>query len=497
MSVKIKNFNLFILLVAIFITTFMTSVETTIVTTALPTIVSELHGISEQNWVFTVYLLTTAISTPIYGKLSDRLGRKPMFLIGIIIFILGSTFCGIAPTMPILILARAIQGIGSGALAPITMTIIADVFSLSQRANIMAMNNTAWGISALVGPLIGGFIVDRLNWHWIYFINVPLGIIVLILISCCYKEHRTNQESLNIDYRGIIYLTICLLAFLLGLQWISNLTVNFGLVGICLIITIITLILFIRTEKRAIDPVIPLTLFKSWTFTIQILTALILSGIQIGFQVYFPMWLQSIYRVSATIAGLAITPSPVCWLISSFFVGMLMKKFAPKFIAIPVILIQGIFYIFLVFSGIKFPLFMFYVVAGITGTGLGIVITMNTIVAQETVPVDSIGTASSMITLGRTLGQTIMTGIFGLIFNLVVALKIQKDHKITMTIINKVVNSNIQLHISDKMHYLLSETLLSAFHGIFLVVLGMFIIGLLINASDSLKMPLSKMKNKS
>lgn len=494
MKDKANHSNLFILLMAIFITTFMTSVETTIVTTALPTIVSELHGISEQNWVFSVYLLTTAISTPIYGKLSDQLGRKPMFLIGILIFIMGSILCGIAPTMSVLILSRAIQGVGSGALTPITMTIIADVFSLSQRANIMAMNNTAWGISALVGPLIGGFIVDKLNWHWIYFINVPLGIIVFILISFFYKEVHSKKKLLNIDYKGITYLTICLLAFLLGLQWISKLSSNLILVGICLTLTFVALILFIHTEKKAIDPVIPLTLFKSWTFTVQILTALILSGIQIGFQVYFPMWLQSIYRASATVAGLAITPSPICWLLSSFLVGFLMKKFSPKSITIPVVIIQGLFYFSLIIAKITFPLFMFYVIAGITGTGLGIVITMNTIVAQETVPVGNIGTASSMITLGRTLGQTIMTGIFGLIFNLVISSKLQNNRKISMKIINKAVNSNIQLHMTYNLHHLLSEILLSAFHGIFLIVLILFIIGLVINMSDSLSTPLSKSK---
>lgn len=147
-------------MIAILLATFMSSVETTIITTALPTIISQLHGLSLQSWVFTVYLLATAISTPIYGKFSDRIGRKPVFLVGLILFTLGSLLSGFAPSMLFLIVTRTIQGLGAGAIMPITFTIIADLFSYEQRANVLALNNTAWGISALAGPLLGGFIVD-------------------------------------------------------------------------------------------------------------------------------------------------------------------------------------------------------------------------------------------------------------------------------------------------------------------------------------------------
>ncbi len=155
-------------MVAVLIATFMTSVETTIITTALPRIVSQLDGLSMQSWVFATYLLTTALSTPIYGKLADRIGRKSIFLIGIIIFVVGSFFSGLSNQMIILIFFRGLQGIGAGAIIPITFTIIADLFPYEKRTTMLALNNTAWGISALLGPLIGGYIVDQLSWHWVY-----------------------------------------------------------------------------------------------------------------------------------------------------------------------------------------------------------------------------------------------------------------------------------------------------------------------------------------
>lgn len=486
-----------LIIISVLIATFMTSVETTIVTTALPSILSSLHGLAFQSWVFATYLLTTTLSTPIYGKLSDRIGRKPIFLFGLGIFTIGSMACGLSTNIGLLIAARALQGLGAGAIMPITFTLIADTFPLEERSNMMAWNNTAWGISALIGPIIGGFIVDQLSWHWIFFINVPLGIIVFILIYFGYADPITKKTSLKMDYLGSTYLALFLVSLLVTLQFLSEQKINFTIIIVGLIIIIASFLLFLHAERRASDPVIPLKLFKSWTFSAQILTALLLSGIQFGFQIYFPMWLQSIYRVSATIAGLAITPSPVAWLITSFFVGALIKRFAPKFVTIPIVIIQFAFYLILVFSSVSLPMIWFYIISGVTGAGLGIVITMNTVVAQSIVPKDNVGVASSMITLGRTLGQTVMTGVFGFIFNLSINLGHTHYPAVNSQLLNSVISSKNSTGISLPANVInnIDQILLDAFHNVFWFALVLFIIIIVVNLADKLNKPLD-VKNK-
>ncbi|WP_238704168.1 MDR family MFS transporter [Companilactobacillus mishanensis] len=479
--------KLSLVMIAIFVATFMTSVETTIITTALPTIISKMNGLSMQSWVFSMYLLSTSVSTPIYGKLSDKIGRKPIFIIGLVVFSVGSLLCGISPNIYLLILFRGIQGIGAGAIMPITFTIIADLFEYERRAKMMALNNTAWGISALFGPILGGFIVDKLNWHWIFFINVPLGILVLILVVFGLRENVKEMEKYPIDYKGILSLSFTLVSVLVVLQMFSNNQIHLKWLIVLIAIAIISTGIFFLSEKNAKDPIIPLSLFQNQLFTIQILTALLLSGIQIGFQTYFPIWLQSIYKVSASVAGLAVTPSPVMWLITSFFVGSLITKTTPKLITIPCVMIMGLFYIPLIFTTNNFSMIVFYVISGITGAGLGVVITMNIVISQRVVSQKNMGVSSSMLTLGRTLGQTLMTGIFGLIFNLSINNGITNDKQISLEQINKFISSASNEHFNKLTSENMDNIVINAMHSVFGVILLLFLVILILNILTKIK----------
>ncbi|MEG1094252.1 MAG: MFS transporter, partial [Lactococcus sp.] len=279
------------IVIAIFIATFMTSVEVTIVTTAMPTIISQLKGLELQSWVFAIYLLISAIATPIYGKLADNLGRKNIFIFGLVSFVIGSILCGIAPNMLFLIIFRAIQGIGAGAVMPLTFTIIADLFDFEERAKIMALNNTAWAISALVGPLLGGWIVDTLGWHWVFFINVPLGLITLLLTIFGYKDVHEKTAKQPMDWAGIASLSVLLVSLLLMFQEMSASTINWLLEVVLLFLIVAASIIFIRTEKKAVDPLFNLEMFKTRTFSIQIIISMLLSGCLIAFNIYFTIWL--------------------------------------------------------------------------------------------------------------------------------------------------------------------------------------------------------------
>ncbi len=474
---NIGHRNRGVILIAVFIATFMTSVEVTIVTTALPSIISELHGLAYQSWIMSAYLLTTAITTPIYGKLADTLGRRKVFQWGVTVFTIGSLLSGLSPSILFLIVARAIQGIGAGAVMPLTFTIIADIFSFEQRANVLALNNTAWGLSALVGPLIGGFLVDHLSWHWVFFVNVPLGIIVALLVWLGYQENIELKNQLIIDWLGIIWLAISLVSLLLGIQALDTLPL---IAASLLVVTIVATWLFLRHEKHFADPLISPKMFHSKTFSIQIITATILSGVLIGYQMYFPIWLQSLYRVSATTAGLVVTSSSIMWLVASFFVGKLIAHFVPKQIAVTLIGVMLLSYLSLIFASQAFPVWAFYVIAMINGIGMGIVVSMNTILSQHLVPNEMVGSATSVLTLGRSLGQTVMAGVYGAILNLVIRLQLHGG--ITFSRVNNVISFKGAAVVANRS--LIDPIILTALHMVFVGVVAMLVVVLVINILD-------------
>lgn len=465
-----------LIMTAVFIATFMTSVEVTIVTTALPSIISELHGLAYQSWIMSAYLLTAAITTPIYGKLADTIGRKKVFLWGVIMFTLGSLFSGLATNIYMLIAMRALQGIGSGAVLPLTFTIIADNYSFEERARVLAFNNTAWGLSALIGPALGGFLVDALSWHWVFFVNVPLGVIVAVLIWGSYHEKLRATERLVIDWQGISYLTITMVGILLAVQSLDS---NLVVTGVLAVVAVISLILLMRTEKRVANPLISPKLFRNPSFSIQISTTAMLSGILMAYQIYFPIWLQSIYRMPATMAGLVVSSSSIMWLIAAFFVGAVISRFVPKYVAMGVAILLVIFYTILVFAGRDFPSWMFYLIAAVNGGTIGIIISMNTILSQHFVDESMIGSATSLLTLGQSLGQTIMTGVFGAVLNLMIA-----THRgnLPLAEINQSISSNQAGATANKAA--VDTVILHGMHGVFAVVIGLLVAVFIVNLVD-------------
>lgn len=479
-----KKNNQTLILIAIFIATFMTSVEVTIVTTALPEIISALHGLAYQSWIMSSYLLTTAISTLIYGKLADTYGRKKLFQIGVILFTAGSCLSGFAPSIFFLIAARTIQGCGAGAIIPLTFTIIADLYSFKKRAQVLAFTNTAWGLSALIGPLLGGLLVDRLSWHWVFFVNVPLGILVWLLIVFFYTDHYQGHATTTLDTAGCFWLAASLTCLLVGIQLLTEQPLIAELI---IILAIIFSILFFRHEKKVANPLLSLKIFKNKTFNIQIATATILSGILICYQIYFPIWLQSIYQIHATQAGLVVTSSSIAWLITSMLVGKLLERFPPRKIALTVIFIQAISYLPLLFISKSSAYWIFYLVAAVSGGGMGIVITMNIILCQQLVDPNLIASATSLVTLGRSLGQTVMAGVYGAVFN--ASLKNMLPLK-WQTAADQVVSGS-NLSLSLKAVTAIEAALLSALHTIFALVILLFAVALISNWFDPIRNKIS------
>lgn len=470
--------NTKIVTIAIFLTTFMTAIEGTIVSTAMPTIVSDLNGLEIMNWVVSTFLLMTAVSTPIYGKLADSIGRKPVFLFGIAVFVVGSALCGIAQNMVELILFRVIQGLGSGAVQPVAVTIIADLYTLEKRAKMLGLNSGFWGVASVIAPLLGGFIVQHLSWHWIFYINVPLGIIAFLLVVFFLKERKTSSNS-TLDLKGTTCLVIFLLALMVFLQELEN-GLTIVLLGLVVII-IVSAIIFFKAEKRAKDPIMRLDMLSSKEFTMINLITLLISGVVIGFEFYIPTWMQGINATSASIAGFAVTPSSLMWIVGSFLIGGMLGRWGIKKTYDYMLLILIVADLALILVPIYTSFWIFCLIAAFNGTAFGAITTASQVRSQVLVGHDKIGVATSFNTLMKYLGQTMMVSIYGITFNVVVAKQLSHHPNLTQKMMNDIVSADKAKHLAANLIPSLRQVLLSGLKSVYVVSLIVIVLSLILN----------------
>ncbi|GEK28374.1 MDR family MFS transporter [Furfurilactobacillus siliginis] len=484
MKVHAKT-NVALVTAAIFVATFMSAVEGTIVSTAMPTIVGDLHGVILMNWVFSIYLLTNSLATPIYGKLADRIGRKPVFLFGLAVFVFGSVMSGLSNTMLTLILWRAVQGIGAGTIMPVSFTIIADIYPFEKRAQVMGLNGAAWGIASVVAPLIGGFIVDQLSWHWVFFINAPIGLLAMLMIIIFLHEPKQAPATSPLDLAGSVWLTVTLVGLMYGFQVLGESNRNWMIIGVCFVITVIGLLGFIRQERRAADPIIDLNLFKQRTFIIQNGVAALISGFLICFNVYIPTWTQGLLGLKAAEAGFAVTPSSVMWIVGSFIAGRLIGKFSPRQI---IMISTGIVLVgaaILVLLPANTAFWVFLLVSAELGVGFGLTITSTTVTVQHLVDPAHIGMATSFNTLSRSLSQTLMLAIFGIMMNTSLVHGVAAHAHTNMGMVNALINPQTATRLPHNVLPALRATLASGVHNVFLVALVLVIGAVGLNLLDS------------
>lgn len=404
------------IIIALMLAMFLAAIESTVVTTAIPIIARELKGLEVISWVFSLYLLTSAISTPIYGKLSDLYGRKNILSIGIVIFIIGSSLCGLSTNMYQLIAFRAIQGLGAGAIFTVTYTIVGDIFSLAESAKVQGWLNSAWGIASLAGPFGGGFLIDFFSWRWIFLINLPLGILSVILLQSSLQENLEKRKHC-IDYSGTLVLAISIIALLYGIMagakdnnWMAP------TVLVLLALTPTLLILFYLIERRSLEPVIPFVIFTRSNIYANTISFLICS-VLIGINVYIPIYLQNILGLSATVSGLALAPMSITWLLSSLLLSKAIPKYGERSVVGISTFILVLSSLLLPLLSINTPLTLVIIYSFIAGIGFGGAWTTLTIVIQASVEFDKRGTATAFNSLVKTLGQTIGVSILGTVFN--------------------------------------------------------------------------------
>src|SRR5688500_2088597 len=402
---------------AVLLGIFLAALDQTIVGTALPVIVTDLQGNDVYIWAFTAYLVTATVSGPIYGKLSDLFGRRPLFMIGVVVFLLGSILSGLSQEMWQLIAFRGLQGLGAGALFPIALSIIGDIFAPSERGKYQGFFGAVFGLSSLLGPALGGLITDNFGWQWIFYVNVPIGAVVLYIIWRTLPTVRDRNADRNIDYLGASLFVAALVPVLIGLtnkqfgEW-TDPEVG-GLIALGLLLGAA----FVWAESRAKEPIVPLGLFRIRAFTASVLAIFLAAMGFFAAIVFLPRWYQVVAGSSATESGYQILPLLGGLIISAIISGQVVARtgrYKALILGALVVLAGGLCMLTNLRPDTSRPLVWLWM--AIAGLGIGPTLAVFTLVVQNSVPIRQLGAATSNITLFQQVGGTVGLAITGSIF---------------------------------------------------------------------------------
>jgi EmrB/QacA subfamily drug resistance transporter len=396
---------------------FLAALDQTIVSVALPTIVGDLGGLNHLSWVVTSYLLASTVSTPIYGKLGDMYGRKPVFLVAILIFLAGSMLAGLSESMAELIGFRALQGIGAGGLMVGAQAIIADIVPPRDRGRYMGLIGSVFAVASVAGPLLGGFLVDNLSWRWVFYVNLPVGVLAVVIVTTRLHLHTPHRHH-RVDYLGATLLSggvaaLILLATWGGTEyaWGSDEIIGLGIVGVAV------LAVFTWWERRAAEPLLPLQLFRSRIFSVANAMGFTIGMAMFGAIIFIPLFLQIVYGVSAKSSGLRTIPLMAGLLTTAILSGRSISRigrYRPFPIAGTAVLVVGMFLLSLL--GVGTPPWVASAYMVVVGVGLGLVMQVLVLAVQNDARPQEIGVATSSATFFRGMGGAFGVALFGTIF---------------------------------------------------------------------------------
>ncbi|WP_251946957.1 MFS transporter [Levilactobacillus brevis] len=463
--------------IALLIANFMGGLDATIVNTALPAITSDLNGIRLIGWISSIFLLGTAVTTVLWGRVGEVIGNKITFQISVILFIASSLVGGLSTNMVMLIVARALMGIGAGGMISIPFIIYADLYANpAERARALGWVTAFYTLSTVVGPLIGGWLVDTLSWHWVFFINLPIGLISLFLLQFSYHESKREETQTHFDYWGSGLLISTLIILLFASDAIaSSLVRTFGL----LVMGLVLMVIFYQVEKRQKSALIPVELLKNWRIQSQNVIMFLINGFFIGYSVYAPMWSQGLLGTSATLGGLTQIAGSILLLIGTRYTAHLMSKLSYK-----KIVMFGSFSVLLsalamVMATQFAPYWWLLISGGFNGLGMGLSFTPMQVSLQDGVRRDLISVSTTFGLLFRTLGQTFMSAIFGAILSLSTARQV--GGRITTRMINKLTDADTARSLPQDLLPQLRTILYNGMHLIMLIGFILVVIAIVIN----------------
>ncbi len=401
--------RLVLITLGVMMSLFMASMESTVIATAMPTIVTQLGGLESYSWVFAIYMLTSTTVGPIFGKLSDIYGRRPIYMIAIATFTVGSLLCGLATTMPQLIAARAVQGLGAGGLMPLAFIIVGDIFTIEQRARVQGLFSGVWGVSSVIGPLVGGFLVDRASWQWVFLINLPAAAVAAALVWVAWSGvARRAGPRPAIDFAGAALLSVGVVTLLLGLNDLSAPSSP-----ALLAVAAVSLVSLVWVELRAESPILPLRLLRWRLFAVASAHGLLAGWVLFGGMSYVPLFVQGVMGTSATQAGSTLTPMLMGWVLASITASRLLLRVSYRKLVITGMAIFVVGAAMVARARPDMGQFELMAALALLGVGMGSSIPAFLITVQSAVRKSELGAATATIQFSRTIGGTFGVSILG------------------------------------------------------------------------------------
>ncbi len=454
--------------IALLCAVFLAAMEATAVATVMPTIIGDLGGLSRYAWVFTAYMMSSTVTVPIYGKLSDLYGRKPILQFGIGLFLVGSLLSAVSRTMLQLILFRAVQGLGAGAIQPMGLTITGDLFKIQERARVTAIFGTVWGTAGVLGPVIGGLIVKSLGWPWIFYVNIPFGIAAGLIIQWALVENVEPKKA-KLDWLGALFLSATIISILLAVNDPEHTVVLVPASLFCFLA-------FLLTEQRVKEPIVPLDLFASPVISNASLVSIMLGGAMLSFVTFLPLYVEGVRRLSVFYAGLSIIPMGICWPIASGLSARLLPRAGFRFLLRTGLLLVFAGTLIIALSAyfqLPFPALM--VGMALLGLGMGFSNIPLLFSVQTSVQWNRRGTATASTLFFRTIGGTITVGVMGAILA-----KALRDEPSLLGLANSLIGPLHGEGMKRELLENLSSTLNGSIHRIFFGSAGVAMLAVIV-----------------
>lgn len=391
---------------------FLGALESTVVSAAMPTIVASLGGLTIYSWVFSSYLLTSTVAVPLWGRLSDIYGRRGLYLLGTALFLLGSALSGLSRSMVQLVLFRGLQGLGAGALLPLGLTIVGEIYPLAERARMQGYISSVWGLASIVGPVTGGYLADHFSWRWVFYLNIPFGCLAALIVGLSLRGVKPPGRRVAVDYRGALTLTASITLFLLSLIQrgrAATMRPTLGMLGLSLLF----LVLFLRLEKRTEEPILPLSLFANRLFRSASLCGFLAGMAMFGAIVYIPLFVQGVIGTSATQAGSVLMPFTLGWVVCSPLGARLLLRVGSRRTVLLGTSLLSLGFLLLTRMGLQTTWFGVARNVAIAGAGMGFIMAPLLIAVQNAVPRSQLGIATSANMFFRIIGGAIGVALMG------------------------------------------------------------------------------------